>query len=78
MSSRTLQRELAKSGLSFTQLREQVVEHCAAELLRDDTYTLEQIALKLGYSDPRSFSRLWRRLKGETPGRSRARLHEAR
>lgn len=78
MSGRSLQRDLAKSGLSFTQLREEVVEHCAATLLRDDTYTIEQIALKLGYAEPRSFSRFWRRLKGETPARSRARLRQAR
>ena len=76
MSNRSLQRELAKSGLSFSQVREQVIEHCAAELLRDDTCTIEQIALKLGYSEPRSFSRLWRRLKGETPARYRLRLRE--
>jgi AraC-like DNA-binding protein len=74
MSGRSLQRELAKSGLTFSQLRERVVEQCAAELLRDESRTIEQIARKLGYSEPRSFTRLWRRLKGETPARYRLRL----
>jgi len=77
MSGRSLQRELAKSGLRFSQLRDQAMEQCAAELLRDGSCTIEQIALKLGYSEPRSFSRLWRRLKGETPARYRLRLRGA-
>jgi len=78
MSGRSLQRELSKSNLTFSQLRDQVMEHCAAVLLRDETCTMEEIAKKLGYSEPRSFSRLWLRLKGETPTRYRVRLRETR
>lgn len=77
MSSRTLQRRLAEAGLSFAQLREEVVKRRAKQLLRDDRYTIEQIALKLGYSELRSFSRLWRRLTGQTPRDYRAQLRDA-
>jgi len=74
MSARSLQRKLAESGLNFAKVREEALQQRAAQLLRDDSYTVEQIALHLGYSEPRSFSRLWKRLTGDAPGHHRARL----
>jgi AraC-like DNA-binding protein len=74
MSVRSLQRKLSESGLSYGQEVEKALERRARELMRNGQNSLEDIALKLGYSELSSFSRFWKKLTGQTPARYRAEL----
>lgn len=65
-SARTIQRELAHSGLDWSRLVDQVRLDRAAELLSADT-RLSDIALELGYTDAANFGRAFRRWTGTTP-----------
>lgn len=67
MSERTLKRKLAEQALSFSTLLENVRRRDAYLLLADDSLTVYDIALRLGYQDRANFSRAFRRWTGETP-----------
>lgn len=64
---RSLQRALKDEGTTFRRIRERVVSHRASSLLADTDIPLEQIALKLGYSEPRSFRRAFKSSTGLSP-----------
>ncbi|MBC3883638.1 AraC family transcriptional regulator [Undibacterium griseum] len=70
MSPRTLQRLLAREGMSYFEITEQVRTGRARRLLQQ-TGDLEQIAEQLGYSDSRSFRRAFRRWTGLSPAQYR-------
>lgn len=74
MSARSLQRKLGKSALRYRDVRGKLLESRAAELMHNQAYSLEDIALKLGYSELSSFSRSWKRLTGQSPASYRAQL----
>ncbi len=63
MSRRTLARRLADEGASFRSVREEALK-AAAERLIADARSREEIAERLGFSDPTSFSRACRRWFG--------------
>ncbi len=67
MSDRTLKRQLAAEGTSFSTLVDEVRYRHATSLLSRTDYTLEQIADKLGYSDVANFSRAFKRWSGRSP-----------
>ncbi|MGL6234568.1 MAG: AraC family transcriptional regulator [Segniliparus sp.] len=73
MSERTLQRQLAARGSSFSALRDEVRGERALELLRGTTLPVHRIAEELGYSDTREFGRAFRRWTGRSPTQARAR-----
>jgi AraC-like DNA-binding protein len=73
MSVRTLQRKLAESGTSYRAVLDTLRSGLAREYLADDTVSICEVALLLGFSDQRSFHRAFERWTGEAPGRWRAR-----
>ena len=66
-STRTLQRELAKSKLSYLDLLAQTRFETANRLLKDRNIRIQEIAYKLGYQDASHFARAFRRTSGMSP-----------
>jgi len=67
-SKRTLQRYLHRLGVSYTGLADQVRFEVASELLATaPELSITQVGLELGYRDPGSFSRAFRRCAGMAP-----------
>lgn len=71
MSPRTLQRRLARHGLSWQQWLDRSREQLAQQYLEDPSLTLADIALLLGFSEQSAFNRAYRRWNGRSPGRDR-------
>ncbi len=67
MSERTLKRQLAAHGVSYSDLVEEARLQMAVDLLVQEDVTLESIADTLGYSDLANFSRAFKRWTGQTP-----------
>jgi AraC-like DNA-binding protein len=74
VSPRSLQRWLNQEGVSYSDL----VDHCrcnaACEFLEHTQQSVYDIAVALGYSDPSSFARAFRRWTGTTPRAYRIQL----
>ncbi|TJY60997.1 AraC family transcriptional regulator [Sinimarinibacterium sp. CAU 1509] len=66
-STRTLQRRLADSGMTWQQLLDRTREQLARQYLHDRGLSLAEIALLLGYSEQSTFIRAFRRWVGTTP-----------
>lgn len=77
MSPRTLKRRLRAHGVRFRQLLDGARFREAARLLEHSDLTVEQIALRLGYSSPANFSRAFRRWAGHPPGAFRSSVMDA-
>lgn len=71
MSTRTLQRRLRENGQSFGQLSESVRQELAMKYILDRGISLGEISYLLGFSEPSSFSRAFRRWTGRTPRQMR-------
>jgi AraC-like DNA-binding protein len=67
MGPRTLQRRLARAGVSYTRLVAQARLDLAVRLLEDPRVKLIDVALELGYSDPAHFTRAFQRWTGAAP-----------
>jgi AraC-like DNA-binding protein len=67
MSARTLQRTLAQEDTTFNQLLDDVRSRLASAYLADPQLGLGDVALLLGYSETRAFTRAFRRWTGKTP-----------
>lgn len=65
-SVRTLQRQLAQFGLSYSDLVQQARFESATELLSDQDTKIIDVAMAVGYDDASHFSRAFRRLAGVT------------
>ena len=74
MSVRTLQSRLAEEGVSFSALLEDTRKHLAHEYLRD-SYSVEEISMLLGFSDPSVFRKSFKKWMGTTPGQYRSSSH---
>lgn len=72
MSTTTLRRQLAAAGVGFRQLRENALQQAAKESLSQTRQPVEQIALRLGFSDGTAFRRAFRRWTGVAPSEWRA------
>lgn len=72
MHPRTLNRHLHAYGFGYQQLLDETRFEISRQMLKDSDVEVRQIALMLGYADPRSFIRAFRRWSGETPARWRA------
>lgn len=71
ISQRTLQRRLAEVGQTFRDLLEAVRMEEVFHLLTQSSLPLSEIAYKLGYSEPSSFSRAVRNWYAQPPGQLR-------
>lgn len=67
MSSRTLQRRLADSGQTYQRLVDESRRSLAEKLLRQTSYSLNEIAFMAGFSDQSAFNRAFKRWAGKTP-----------
>lgn len=73
VSVRTLQRQLAQCGLSYSMLLDQARFEAAMDLLKDAGIRSLDVAYALGYEDPSHFSRAFRRIAGVSPREYRQR-----
>jgi AraC-like DNA-binding protein len=74
VSSRTLQRRLRTEGTSFAEVLDVLRRREAEQLLRDRRLTVEAIAARLGYSEPSTLYRAFRRWRRTSPGAFRAQV----
>lgn len=75
-SARSLQRRLSELGTSFSELLDDVRRTRALALLDQPGTSIREIAVMLGYADPRAFYRSFRRWTGHTPAEYRRQAHE--
>ncbi|MBE0483926.1 MAG: AraC family transcriptional regulator [Bacterioplanes sp.] len=71
MTERTLQRRLQEAGTGYQQLLDDLRCDVATEWLRQSHLSIHDIALKLGFSESRSFHRRFKTWTGMTPGEYR-------
>jgi AraC-like DNA-binding protein len=71
LPERTLQRRLADEGTSLHDQIEDVRKSMALATLRDHRMSVEEVAYLLGYTEPSTFFRSFRRWTGTTPHRYR-------
>lgn len=71
MSARSFHRRLSENGLSFQALTENTRRELAEGLLRDDRYSLAEVAFLTGFSEQSSFTRAFKRWVGLTPANFR-------
>jgi AraC-like DNA-binding protein len=67
ISARTLDRYLAREGVSFRDLALAIRNERACELLASGKHPVSQIAYRLGYSDMANFSRSFKKSNGISP-----------
>jgi len=67
MSERTLQRRLAQSGSTYSQIVQEARFSIASELLADPRLNITDIAFAAGYVNAPHFHRAFKRLTGMTP-----------
>jgi AraC-like DNA-binding protein len=72
VSRRTLQRRLARAGLTFQDLVDRVREERARAYVLDRRVSLGEIAYRLGFSEISAFTRAFKRWTGMTPSQFRA------
>ncbi|MNE75981.1 Urease operon transcriptional activator [compost metagenome] len=78
MNVRTLQRKLEKSGVSFSDLHDEVRQDLLLRYMENPRYSLSKIAGLLGYSTPSSFARWFAAQHGVSPAAwRRQRLNHA-
>jgi AraC-like DNA-binding protein len=73
-SIRSLQRELAKSKLTYLDLLAQLRFDTATRYFEDEAISINEIAYHLGYNDASHFTRAFRRLAGMSPSQYRKAL----
>ncbi|MDX2012717.1 MAG: AraC family transcriptional regulator [Myxococcaceae bacterium] len=78
MTPRTLQRRLSETSDSFSALVDEARLGTAERYLADDTLALGEISFLLGFQDPSTFHKAFRRWRGVPPGEWRARAQQAK
>jgi AraC-like DNA-binding protein len=71
MTARTLRRHLAAEGTDYESLVDEVRAALAEELLKTTDLSVEEIAERLGYSEPSCFTRAFKRWKDMPPRKFR-------
>jgi AraC-like DNA-binding protein len=74
MTPRTLQRRLAETGDAFAALLDEARHAAACRHLSDGALPLAEISYLLGFQDPATFSKAFKRWTGVTPGAYRERV----
>lgn len=67
LSAATLRRQLAASGQTYQRLKDERRCRLACRQLDQGALPLEKLALRLGFADPRSFQRAFRKWTGLSP-----------
>jgi len=67
LGTRTLQQRLQQQGVSFQSVVDGLRQSLAELYLRDQALSLTDIALLLGFSEQSSFTRAFRRWRGQSP-----------
>ncbi|QGX99094.1 AraC family transcriptional regulator [Roseovarius faecimaris] len=71
LSARSFHRRLSEHGMSFQTLTEETRRELAEGLLRDEQYSLAEVAFLTGFSEQSSFTRAFKRWLGTTPANYR-------
>lgn len=71
LSSRTMNRRLAAAGVSYVEIVDAARYSVSRRLLRETDMSLADVARVLGYVEPASFTRAFRRWAGMSPARWR-------
>ncbi|WP_426417876.1 AraC family transcriptional regulator [Aestuariirhabdus sp. LZHN29] len=71
MTPRTMQRKLRQENNSYQQILDQLRQETAEHFLLETTLPVTEIALRLGFSEPRSFHRSFKQWCSVTPGEYR-------
>ena len=74
LSERTLRRQLATDGVSFSRLHDRVRAERALELLHDHDLSIGQVGARVGFADAREFRRAFKRWTGHTPSEAREQI----
>lgn len=74
MSTRSLQRQLAKQETSFSKVIIRAQRQYALELLVQNNLSISEIATALGYADPSNFCRAFHKWTGQSPKRCRSKM----
>ncbi len=74
LSERTLRRQLAADGVSFSRLHDRVRAERALELLHDHDLSIGQVGARVGFADAREFRRAFKRWTGHTPSEAREQI----
>lgn len=72
ITPRTLQRKLQEENTSFRMIADSIRQEIACNLLRNHSFSISDIAYKLGYTELSAFQRAFRQWTGKTPGTFRA------
>ncbi len=72
MSPRTLIRRLRSAGTTYQEVIDDIQYQRARNLLADDGFRVADVGAELGFRDPASFGRSFKRWSGMTPGAWRA------
>ena len=67
LTTATLRRRLRSEGSSYQQLKDDIRRDTAIHLLSRGTVSMEQVAENVGFSEPTSFFRAFKRWTGVTP-----------
>ncbi len=78
MSSRSLKRKLKAVDSSFQKILDNVRKVEAIEYLCHSEQTIDEISLRLGFSDPSNFGRAFKKWTGVSPRAYRSRAYENR
>jgi AraC-like DNA-binding protein len=73
---RTLQRRLGEGEQSYSALVRDIRCNAACLMLKDETMSIAQIGVRLGFEDPSNFSRAFRKWTGVSPQRWRHNFKE--
>lgn len=73
-STRTLQRSLQAAKMSYNALLDHTRQQLSIEYLADDRLSIGEVAVVLGYSEPATFYRAFKRWTGKAPGAYRTGL----
>ena len=74
LSERTLRRQLAAEGTSFSRLHDRIRTERALELLHDRRLTISQVSGHIGFADAREFRRAFKRWTRRTPSEAREQM----
>lgn len=71
MSARNLHRHLLRHVTSFSELLEDIRRELAFDYLRQAQCSVNEVCYRLGFNEPSSFNRAFRRWTGQSPGQWR-------